>query len=52
MSGLGSFSYSVAATTTPRTGTITVAGQTVTITQLGGQQPPAPPANLRIVMIQ
>ena len=52
MSGLGSVSFSVAATTTPRTGTITVAGQTVTITQIGsGQQPPAAPANLRIVIV-
>ena len=50
MSGLGSANYTVAATTTPRTGTLTVAGQTVTITQLGS--PPLPPGNLRIVMIR
>ena len=50
MSGLGSANYTVAATTTPRTGTLTVAGQTVTITQLGS--PPLPPDNLRIVVIR
>ena len=50
MSGLGSANYTVAATTTPRTGTLTVAGQTVTITQLGS--PPLPPGNLRIVIIR
>jgi Putative binding domain, N-terminal len=50
MSGLGSVNYTVAATTTARTGTITVAGQTITITQIGGQ-PPAAPANLRIVIV-
>ena len=50
MSGLGSANYTVAATTTPRTGTLTVAGQTVTITQLG--PPPLPPGNLRIVIIR
>jgi Putative binding domain, N-terminal len=36
MSGLGSFSYTVAAGSTPRTGTITVGGQIVTINQGGG----------------
>jgi hypothetical protein len=40
--------YSVAATTAPRTGTLTVAGKTVTITQ-GTPALPATPANLRIV---
>ena len=50
MSGLGSANYTVAATTTPRTGTLTAAGQTVTITQLGSA--PLPPGNLRIVMIR
>ena len=50
MSGLGSANYTVAATTTPRTGTLTVAGRAVTITQLG--PPPLPPGNLRIVLIR
>ncbi len=52
MSGLGSVSFTVSAAATARTGTITVAGQTVTITQLGGQPPPSAPANLRIVIVQ
>jgi hypothetical protein len=50
MSGLGSVNFTVGATTTPRTGTFTVAGQTVTINQ-GTTEPPAPPANLRIIAI-
>ena len=53
MTGLGSASYSVASTTVPRTGTLTVAGHTVTVTQ-GSVQPPQPPpapVNLRIVQI-
>jgi len=51
MTGLGSASYSVGATTVARAGTLTVAGQTVTVTQSGGQpsSPPASPANLRII---
>ena len=48
MSGLGSVNYTVAPTTAPRTGTLTVAGKTVTITQ-GIPALPATPANLRIV---
>lgn len=48
MSGLGAADYSVAATATPRTGTLTVAGQTITVTQ-GTPVPPAPPANFRII---
>jgi all-beta uncharacterized protein len=53
MTGLGSASYSVASTTVPRTGTLTVAGHTVTVTQgtVQPQQPPPTPANLRIVQI-
>jgi hypothetical protein len=50
MSGLGSVNFTVSATAIARTGTITVAGQTVTVTQLGGQ-PPAAPTNLRIVTV-
>lgn len=46
--GLGSFDYSVAATIAQRVGTITAAGQTVTITQ-AGKLPPAAPRNFRIV---
>ena len=49
MSGLGSVNYTVAATAVSRTGTFTVAGQTVTVTQ-GTPAPPATPTNLRIVM--
>lgn len=51
MTGLGSASYVVAASATSRTGTITVAGQIVTITQGTAAMPPAAPANLRIVLI-
>jgi hypothetical protein len=52
MTGLGSASYSVGATTVPRVGTLTVAGQTVTITQGGSAQPPTPPGNLRIIEVR
>jgi hypothetical protein len=52
MTGLGSASYSVGPTTVARVGTLTVAGQTVTITQGGSAQPPTPPANLRIIDIR
>ena len=48
MSGLGSVNYTVAPTTAPRTGTLTVAGRTVTITQ-GTPTLPSTPTNLRIV---
>jgi hypothetical protein len=48
-SGIGQVNYTVAANTgAARTGTMTVAGQTVTLTQAGGT-PPAPPTNLRII---
>ena len=50
MSGVGSANFTVAATTSPRTGTLTVAGQLVSITQ-GTAQPPASPANLRIIIV-
>ena len=50
MSGLGSANFTVAATTSPLTGTLTVAGQIVSITQ-GAAQPPQSPANLRIISI-
>jgi hypothetical protein len=51
MTGLGSASYSVGPTNTSRVGTLTVAGQVITITQNGGQPEPLPPAptNLRII---
>ena len=55
MSGLGSASYSVAANTatTSRSGTLTIAGRTVTVTQVGNGQPPpqapAAPRGLRFV---
>jgi hypothetical protein len=46
-------SYSVAANTTgaARSGTLTIAGQIVTINQATGQsaQPPAPPTNVHII---
>jgi hypothetical protein len=48
MSGLGSVNFTVAAATTSRTGTFTVAGQTVTVIQ-GTPEPPPPPTNFRIV---
>jgi hypothetical protein len=53
MTGLGSASYSVAATTVARVGTLTVAGQTVTVTQGAGTSstPPASPGNLRIITV-
>jgi hypothetical protein len=50
MSGLGSVNFTVSPTTIARTGTITVAGQTVTVTQVGGP-PPSAPVNLRIVFV-
>ena len=50
MSGLGSASYTVAATTTPRTGTLVVAGQSIVVTQ-GVVEPPPAPANLRIIAV-
>jgi hypothetical protein len=50
MSGLGSVSYTVAATTTPRTGTLVVAGQDIVVTQ-GVVEPPPAPANLRIIAV-
>jgi hypothetical protein len=51
MTGLGSASYSVGPSTTSRVGTLTVAGQVITITQIGSQPAPPPPAptNLRII---
>jgi ABC-type histidine transport system ATPase subunit len=51
-SGIGSVTFSIAANTTatPRNGTLTVAGQSVAVTQAAGStQPPATPADLRIV---
>jgi Putative binding domain, N-terminal len=48
MSGLGSVNFTVAATTTSRTGAFTVAGQTVTVIQ-GTPEPPPPPTNFRII---
>jgi hypothetical protein len=50
MSGLGSVSYTVAATTTPRAGTLIVAGQGIVVTQ-GVIEPPPAPANLRIIAV-
>jgi hypothetical protein len=47
-SGIGAVSFSVPASTAARTGTLTVAGRTVTVTQ-EGQPAPLPPTNLRIV---
>ena len=49
--GSGTTSYSVAANTsaTARTGVLTIAGQTVTVTQAGAALPPQAPGNLRIV---
>jgi hypothetical protein len=49
-SGIGSVSFTVPSTTAQRTGTLTVAGRTVTVTQDGPvSTAPAPPTNLRIV---
>src|SRR5262249_28701943 len=51
-SGLGTASHRLAANTGPaRSGTLTIAGQTVTINQGAGSQsqPPAPPTNVRII---
>jgi hypothetical protein len=51
-SGLGSVAYTVAAnsTSSTRTGTISVAGQTVTITQAAGAAVnPQPPTGVRII---
>jgi hypothetical protein len=49
-SGIGAVSFTVPASTAARTGTLTVAGRTVTVTQ-GGPAPsaPLPPTNLRII---
>ena len=47
-SAIGSVTFTVAATTTPRTGTLTVAGRTVTVTE-DAPTPPLSPTNLRIV---
>lgn len=47
-SGIGSVSFSVPATTASRTGTLAVAGRTVTISQ-DGEPLPTPPSNLRII---
>jgi hypothetical protein len=49
-SGNGTVSYSVAVntSTSARNGTLTVAGQPVTVSQAGGSPPSAPP-NLRVV---
>jgi hypothetical protein len=49
--GIGTVTYSVAANAAgaARTGTLTVAGRTVTINQAAGSQPPAAPQNLRII---
>jgi len=51
-SGIGSVTFSIAANTTatPRSGTLTVAGQPVAVTQAAGSTPPPPtPANLRVI---
>jgi hypothetical protein len=51
-SGIGGVSYVVAANTgAARTGTLTVAGKTVTFSQAAGSggTPPVAPTNLRIV---
>ena len=52
-SGIGSVTFSVAANTTgvARNATLSVAGQSVAVSQTasGGSQPPTPPSNLRIV---
>jgi hypothetical protein len=49
--GSGTVSYSVSANTStaPRTGTLTVAGQAITITQETASGAPDPPSNLRII---
>jgi hypothetical protein len=47
--GIGTVSYSVTANAgAARIGTLTVAGQSVTINQAANARPPAPPTNLRI----
>ena len=51
-SGIGSVTFSIAANTTgtPRNGTLTVAGQSVAVSQAAGvAQPPSAPTNLRII---
>ena len=47
-SGIGSVSFSVPATSGARTGTLTVAGRTVTVSQ-DGEPLPTAPSNLRII---
>jgi hypothetical protein len=49
--GMGTVSYSVAANTGggTRTGTLTIAGRTFTVTQAAGATPPGAPKNLRVV---
>jgi len=47
--GIGAVNISVAPTTTSRVGTLTVAGQTVTVTQGTPSPPPAAPTGLRII---
>ena len=48
---LTNVTFSIAANTTgtPRNGTLTVAGQSVAVSQAVGATPPAAPTNLRIV---
>jgi hypothetical protein len=50
-SGIGGVNYTVAANTgVARTGTLTVAGQTVTFSQAAGNStPPGAPSNLRVI---
>jgi hypothetical protein len=49
-SGIGGVNYTVSTNTgVARTGTLTVAGQTVTFSQAAGASGPPPPTNLRIV---
>jgi hypothetical protein len=49
-SGIGQVNYTTAKNTgAARSGTMTVAGQTVTFSQAAGLTPPGPPTNLRII---